>query len=114
MPDRTDAPEMVSTDYPHARGLPDDPHLEMELSRAAMPDDGGDEPDPPVGCALFPEVVTWTDEQLVVAIELADLREPGLCLHAHGVYPDRHEAFLHECSAELVRRLERRGVRFAA
>ena len=111
MPDRTYTPDAESTDYPHARGLPDHPHLEMELARPAMPED---EPDPPAGAALFPEVVTWTDEQLVVAIELADLREPGLCQHAHGAYPDRHEAFLHECSAELVRRLEWRGVAFAA
>jgi hypothetical protein len=50
----------------------------------------------------------------VVAIELADLREPGLNLYAVGDLPDRHEAFLHECAAELVRRLEERGVRFAA
>ena len=113
MPDRTYAPEMASTDYPHALGLPDDPHLEMELTRSVL-DGGDDDPEPPSSAALFPEVVTWTDEQLVVAIELADRREPGLCLHAHGVYPDRHEAFLHECSAELVRRLEGRGVSFAA
>ena len=50
----------------------------------------------------------------MVAIELADLREPGLNLHAVGHLPDRHEAFLHACSAELVRRLEERGVAFAA
>jgi hypothetical protein len=50
----------------------------------------------------------------VVAIELADRREPGLNLHAVGNLPDRHEAFLHACSAELVRRLEERGVAFAA
>ena len=31
-----------------------------------------------------------------------------------GNLPDRHEAFVHECSAELVRRLEERGVAFAA
>jgi hypothetical protein len=47
-------------------------------------------------------------------IELADRREPGLNLYAMGNLPDRHEAFLHECSAELVWRLEERGVRFAA
>jgi hypothetical protein len=28
--------------------------------------------------------------------------------------PDRHEPFLHECWAELLRRLEERGVQFAA
>src|SRR5688500_18711943 len=105
-------------DFPHASGLPDDPHLEMELAaQGAGPDwldvmyvgchaailvspdgeavcpqcrrDGGEEPDPPCGAAPFPEVVTWTDEQLVVAIELADLREPGLNLHAVGDRPDR-------------------------
>ena len=75
---------------------------------------GGDDPDPPSGAALFPEIPTWTDEQLVVAIELADLREPGLGLSAVGNLPDRHEAFLHECSAQLVRRLVQRGVAFAA
>jgi hypothetical protein len=63
---------------------------------------------------LFPEIPTWTDEQLLIAIELADRREPGLNLYAVGNLPDRHEALLHECSAELVRRLEERGVRFAA
>ena len=111
MPDRTDEPDATSTDFPHARGLPDDPNLEMELAKPAMVDE---DPDPPCGADPFPEVVTWSDEQLVVAIELADLREPGLNLHACGVYPDRHEAFLHACSAELVRRLEQRGVAFAA
>ena len=116
MPDRTDAPDAESTEFPHTRGLPDDPHLEMELARSHVSvfDDGGDEPDPPTGAALFPEIPTWTDEQLVVAIELADLREPRLNLHAVGHLPDRHEAFLHACSAELVRRLEERGVAFAA
>ncbi len=108
MPDRTDAPDAESTaELPHASGLPDDPNLEMELARCRTPWDegGGDEPDPPTGAALFPEIPTWTDEQLVVAIELADLREPGLNLDAVGNLPDRHEAFLHACSAELVRRL---------
>ncbi len=112
MPDRTYAPDAESTaDYPHARGLPDDPHLEMELARPTAPDE---DPDPPCGAALFPEVITWTDEQLVVAIELADRREPGLNLYAVGDLPDRHEAFLDACSAELVRRMEEQGVRFAA
>jgi hypothetical protein len=73
-----------------------------------------DDPTPPGGSALFPEIPTWTDEQLVIAIELADRREPRLNLYAVGDLPDGHEAFLHECSAELVRRLEERGVRFAA
>ena len=109
MPDRTYAPELASTEYPHTRGLPDDPHLEMELARLRSTDGGGDEPDRPIGAALFPQVLTWSDEQLVVAIELADLREPGLNLYAVGDLPDRHEAFLHECAAELVRRLEERG-----
>ena len=82
----------------------------MEL--ADGPHDDG--PTSPGGAALFPEVPTWSDEQLVVAIELADRREPGLNLYAMGDLPDRYEAFLHECSAELVRRLEAAGVRFAA
>ena len=43
----------------------------------------------------------------MVAIELEDLREPGLNLYAVGDLPYRHEAFLHEC--ELVRRLEQGG-----
>ena len=111
MPDRTYAPDAESTDYPHTNGLHDDPHLEMELARPTAPDE---DPDPPCGAALFPEVGTWTDEQLVVAIELADLREPGLNLYAVGDLPDRHETFLHECSAELVRRLQERGMRCAA
>ena len=148
VPDRTYAPDAESTDYPHARGLPDDPNLEMELAAGRLPPSplpgdwhdavcrgcgdaifvrpgdvplctrcerqGDDDPEPPSGSALFPEIPTWTDEQLVVAIELADLREPGLGLYAVGNLPDRHEAFLHECSAELVRRLEKRGARFAA
>ena len=47
MPDRTDALDVASTDYPHACGLPDDPHLEMELARyrTSVCDAGGDEPD---------------------------------------------------------------------
>ena len=68
---------------------------------------------PPAAGALFPEIPR-TDEQLLIAIELADRREPGLNLYAVGNLPDRHEAFLHECSTELVRRLEKQGVRFAA
>jgi hypothetical protein len=80
----------------------------MELARAG--DDGGDDPLPPSSAALFPEVVTWTDDQLVTAIELADRREPALRLATAGEY----EAFLDACSAELVGRLERRGVRMAA
>jgi hypothetical protein len=106
--DRTYAPDVESTGFARA-GLPDDPNLEMEA--AGLPD--GDGPTSG-GAALFPEIPTWTDEQLVIAIELADRREPGLNLYAVGDLPDRHEAFLHECSAELVRRLEQRGVRMAA
>jgi hypothetical protein len=70
-------------------------------------------PTSPAG-AMFPEVPTWSDEQLVTAIDLCERRHPGLNLHAVGNRPDRHEAFLDACSAELVRRLEARGVRFAA
>ena len=66
--------------------------------------------DPPNGNSV-PEVATLTDEQPVVAIELADLREPGLNLHAVGDLPDRHKAFLHGWSAELVRQLEQQGCR---
>jgi hypothetical protein len=138
--DRTFSPDVESTGFART-GLPDDPNLEMEIaSRApagwfdavcqgcgaailiqpgAEPlctrcrrDD--DDPAPPSGSALFPEIPTWTDEQLVIAIELADRREPGLNLYAVGDLPDRHEAFLDACSSELVRRLEQRGVRFAA
>ena len=109
MPDRTHAPDAASTDYPHTRGLPDDPNLEMELAaerrRAAVLPDwldavclgchaavlvrpggealcpqcrrGRDDELDPSGGALFPEVPTWTDEQLVVAIELADRPRPA-------------------------------------
>jgi hypothetical protein len=35
-------------------------------------------------------------------------------LYAVGDLPDRRESFLQLCSAEPVRRLEERGVRFAA
>ena len=73
-----------------------------------------DDPLPPTPAALFPEVVTWTDEQLIITIELADRREPGLNLYAVGDRPDRHEAFLDACSAEMVRRLEERGEPMAA
>jgi hypothetical protein len=75
---------------------------------------GSDDPLPPNSAALFPEVVTWTDEQLIIAIELADLREPGLNLYAVGDRPDRHEAFPDACSAELVGPLEGRGEPMAA
>ena len=84
----------------------------MRLARTH--DSGGDDPRPPTSAALFPEIPTWTDEQLIIAIELADRREPGLNLYAVGDLSDRHEAFLDACSAELVRRLEERGVRMAA
>ena len=133
MSDRTYAPDTESTaGFPRA-ALPDDPNEEMRLAEWSnavcrncsvailVRDDGecvctrcvrGD--DPPPSAALFPEVVTWTDEQLIIAIELADRREPGLNLYAVGDLPDRHEAFLDACSAELVGRLERRGVPMAA
>jgi hypothetical protein len=126
--DRTYAPDVESTDFART-GLPDDPHLEMEWADvrcqgcgvAILVRQGGEQlctrcrqPEPPTSAALFPEIPTWTDDQLVIAIELADRREPGLNLYAVGDLPDRHELFLHECSAELVRRLEQRGVRFAA
>jgi hypothetical protein len=107
--DRTYARDVESTGFPRT-GLPDDPNLDMRMA-AADPDD---DPTPPSSAALFPEIVTWTDDQLVVAIELADRREPALRLGAVGELPDRHEAFLHACSEELVRRLEERTVRMAA
>ena len=111
MSDRTYAPDSESTaGFPRA-ALPDDPNEEMRLART---DDSGDEPLPPNSAALFPEVVTWTDEQLIIAIELADRREPGLNLYAVGNLPDRHEAFLDACAAEVVARLERRGEPMAA
>ena len=72
------------------------------------------DPLPPNSAALFPEVVTWTDEQLIIATELADRREPGLNRYAVGDLPDRHEAFLDACSAGLVGRLEARGEILAA
>ena len=100
MSDRTYTPDVESTSFPRM-GLPDDPHLDI-FAASQQPDD---DPEPPSGAALFPEIPTWTDEHLVVAIELADLREPSLGLYAVGNLPDRHEAFLHECSAELIRRL---------
>ena len=108
MHDRTYSPDVESTGFAPA-GPPDDPNVEMANARA--PHDDGPTSG---GAALFPEIPTWSDEQLIVAIELADRREPGLNLYAVGDLPDRHEAFLHECSAELVRRLEERGARFAA
>ena len=137
MHDRTYAPDVESTGFARA-GLPDDPNLEREVARqapagwydavcqgcgAAILIQPGAEPlctrcghndGSPGGSALFPEIPTWTDEQLVIAIELADRREPGLNLYAVGDLPDRHEVFLDACSAELVRRIEEKGVRFAA
>jgi hypothetical protein len=134
--DRTYAPDAESTaGFPRA-ALPDDPNEEMRLAEwsnavcrgcgvaifvradgecvCTRCVRGNDDPLPPNSGALFPEVVTWTDEQLIIAIELADHREPVLNLYAAGELPDRHEAFLHACSAELVGRLERRGEPMAA
>ena len=133
MSDRTYAPDSESTaGFPRA-ALPDDTNEEMRLAEWSnavcrgcgaailIRDDGQPictrcvrDDDPPPSAALFPEVVTWTDEQLIIAIELADRREPGLNLYAVGDRPDRHEAFLDACSAELVRRLEERGELIAA
>jgi hypothetical protein len=134
--DRTYAPDAASTIVPRT-GLREEPNLEMQL--AARWSDGicsgcdtaiqvppghavfcsrcarnNDHPNPPAGAALFPEVVTWTDQQLITAIELADRREPALRLGATGNVPDRHEVLLNACSAELVRRVEEQGVRMAA
>ena len=109
MSDRTYAPDVESTSFPPAG--PHEPSLELSL---AVPQLDDDDPRPPCGAALFPEIPTWSDDQLIVAIELADRREPQLKLYAVGDLPDRHEAFLDACSAELVRRLNGRGVRLAA
>jgi hypothetical protein len=63
--DRTYAPDAESTaGFPRA-ALPDDPDLEMRLSRT----EGSDDPLPPNSAALFPEIPTWTDDQLIIAIE---------------------------------------------
>ena len=133
MSDRTYAPDAESTaGFPPA-ALPDDPNEEMRLAEwsnavcrgcgvAIFVRADGEcvctrcvrDDDPPPSAALFPEVVTWTDQQLIIAIELADRREPGLNLYAVGDRPDRHEAFLDACAAELVRRLEERGEPMAA
>ena len=129
MSDRTYARDVESTGFARA-GLPDSPEMERDWSDAlcrmcgaaiTVRIDGEPvctrctrDPQPPTAGALFPEVVTWTDEQLIIAIELADRREPGLNLYAVGDRPDRHEAFLDACSAEMVRRLERRGEPMAA
>jgi hypothetical protein len=110
--DRTYAPDVESTGFART-GLPDEPNLEMaNASRApagwfdsvcqgcgaAILIAAGAEPfctrcrehdDGPTsgGGVLFPEIPTWTDEQLVIAIELADRREPGLNLYAVGTCP---------------------------
>jgi hypothetical protein len=113
--DRTYERDVASTSFPRT-GLPDDPNLEMQVASSSLPNDSGSDHDPhsPGGAALYPEVVTWTDDQLVTAIELADRHEPALRLHATEDLPDRHEALLDACSAELVRRLEGQGVQMAA
>lgn len=62
-----------------------------------------DDDTPPPGSPAFPEVITWSDEELIVAIGIADRRE--LNLHAVGNVPDRHARFLDEATEELLRRL---------
>ena len=109
MSDRTYARDVGSTGFPRT-GLPDDPNLEMRIAAPRPSDD----PEPPSSAALFPEIVTWKDDQLLVSIELADRREPALRLHATDATSDLYDAFLDACSAELVRRLEAQGVRMAA
>ena len=102
MSDRTYARDVESTGFPHA-GVPDDPNLEMRIARPGWIDavcqgcgaailiaPGAeplctrctldDDPKPPTGEAVFPEIMTWTDDQLVIAIELADRREPALTM----------------------------------
>src|SRR4051794_35257333 len=65
VPTRPDSESTVG--FPRA-ALPDDPNAETRLARP----DGGDDPLPPDSAALFPEIPTWTDEQLIIAVELAD------------------------------------------
>lgn len=60
------------------------------------------------GKPQFPEVLTWKDDQLMCGIALADERSPGMNLHPVGLIPDRHEAFINEATAELLRRLDAR------
>jgi hypothetical protein len=74
-------PDIESTGFADA-GLPDDPNLEMVLAPSLPEDDGPTSG----GAALFPEIPRWTDDQLVIAIELADRREPGLNLYPVGIY----------------------------
>jgi hypothetical protein len=122
--DRTYARDVESTGFARS-GLPDSPELEREWSDALCRTCGAAirvrvdgepvctrcarDPQPPSGGALFPEVVTWADEQLITAIELADRREPALRLAS----PADYNRFLDRFSAEPVSRLER-GVAMAA
>lgn len=135
MSQHTYAPDVESIQTGSHSGLPDSPELEMQLA-AEMTELGFDEqpsdddiermaeyhharqsidnggqgddgprPTSPAG-AMFPEVTTWPDDHLTVALGMADARDPGLNLHAVGNVPDRHEAFIAEVSAEIVRRLD--------
>ena len=77
MSDRTYAPDIESKSFPPAG--PDEPSLELLLA-LPRPDD---DPRPPCGAALFPEIPTWTDDQLIVAIELAGAAD-GVLLDGLG------------------------------
>jgi hypothetical protein len=85
-----------------------------QFNRESGENDDDDDTPPPTSTAQFPEVTTWTDQQLITAVELADRREPALRLQATADMADRYDALLDECSAELVRRLQARGVRLSA
>lgn len=65
----------------------------------------GDDTPPPAAPA-FPHIPTWSDDYLIMAVTLADRREPGMCLEAVGNVPDRHNTFLAEVTAEILRRLD--------
>ena len=82
-----------------------------ELAAFPWSDGGGDpEPTPPAPAgALFPEIYRWSDDVLIVAVGEADARHPGMNLHAVGNLPDRHEAFIAEATAELLRRMDARA-----
>ena len=104
----------------------DDRRAALECDRAAADDyeaarrfggllpwsdgEGDPEPTPPAPAgALFPEIYRWSDDVLIVAIAEADARHPAMNLHAVGNQPDRHEAFVAEATAELLRRLDARA-----
>src|SRR4051794_12338411 len=48
------------------------------FGRIDLADDGGDDRTPPPSSAAFPEILTWADDALVLAIGMADERDPGM------------------------------------